>query len=72
MKQRKQIGVRGLQVKTGVKAGADSTLSTMRIGLNNSNHNETLVRDLPRLRGMRVKTGDTQVMQLPPNDNGPR
>jgi hypothetical protein len=43
---KKNIGVRAVRVKTGVKAGMLS-----------ANHNETLVRELPKLRGMRVKTG---------------
>ena len=46
MKQHKLIGVRGMRVKTGVKAGEI-----------HPQHNETLVRDLPPVRGMRVKTG---------------
>ena len=54
MKQRKQIGVRSLRVKTGVKAGG---LNNMGGGGLASNHSETLVRDLPRMRGMRIKTG---------------
>jgi len=49
MKQHKPIGVRDLRVKTGVKAGS--------VPGDGTQHNETLVRDLPKVRGMRVKSG---------------
>jgi hypothetical protein len=49
MKQHKQIGVRDLRVKTGVKAGS--------VPGDGPQHNETLVRGLPKVRDKRVKSG---------------
>jgi hypothetical protein len=53
MKQYKVIGVRGLRVKSGVKAGGLGS----RSGGIAENHNETPVRVLPKVRGIRVKSG---------------
>jgi hypothetical protein len=55
---KKKIAVRGLRVKTGVKAGGTSL-----------NHNETLVRDLAKVRGMRVKTRGVRAGALAANHN---
>jgi hypothetical protein len=46
MKGQKRIGIRGMRVKSGVKASGLS-----------QNHNETLVHELPKVRGLRVKSG---------------
>ena len=53
MKQHKAIGVRSLRVKSGVKVGGLGSGS----GGIAENHNETPVRVLPKVRGIRVKRG---------------
>ena len=53
MKQHKAIGIRSLRVKSGVKAGGLGSGS----GGIAENHNETPVRDLPKVRGIQIKSG---------------
>ena len=53
MKQHKAIGVRGLQIKSRVKAAGLGSGSGGLV----ENHNETPVRVLPKVRGIWVKSG---------------